>query len=366
MSSTDLVAADSIGSQALALLDPSAFDASPYIDGYRGTAVYLCVWVPPEILRAGGYHPMLLRGKIQQPSSDKVCYRISSVAELLDSDCPVPDLKMIALPDTCQSLLKTATRIAQKRDLRIFYIEEPFCQNDECLRKYVHQLSWMCDFVSVGISQTDFNRRLEDAVAKYSQVRSLLEKLHEERAVPTEIYYILAAASSVAPPELVIPLLEKAIEHYPKQSADGIPRLLLIGAPCGIAEWELASLVEKAGGKVVYDFICTAGRIIRASSPVQGVSAFEGLALEYFNRLPCLPVEPTARFYSEVEREIATRGINGILFLCPESCAAYTNEKERLEWQVNSPIFTINGDFIAADNDARVKLLAEFIKKLDK
>ncbi|MDZ7814806.1 MAG: hypothetical protein U5N86_02015 [Planctomycetota bacterium] len=43
------------------LLTLSGIEPRQHYENYRGLAGYVCVWVPPELFAAAGYHPFLLR-----------------------------------------------------------------------------------------------------------------------------------------------------------------------------------------------------------------------------------------------------------------------------------------------------------------
>ncbi|MFA4987328.1 MAG: 2-hydroxyacyl-CoA dehydratase family protein [Candidatus Brocadiia bacterium] len=355
--------ANVIASKGLDLIERGHLEASHFVDGYRGVAAYLCVWTPPEILRAGGYHPVLLKGRQKTSANgNKMCYRVHSVAELIDSAHYLEDLKMIALPDTCQSLLRTAKRVAEMRELRIFCIEEPCTQNDECLRKYVHQLGWLRDYVSDGMTAEEFDRRLVNTVALYSRMREMLMALRGTD-IPSDVFYVLTAASTAAPPELVLPLLDLAASQYTGQPAKG-PRIMLVGAPCWLDEWEVASMIEQAGASVGADLLCTSGRLSGTVHSQPGSSPFYNVAIEYFNRVPCLPIEPNTRFYEEMEKLIASAEIRGIVYMSPGGCSAYSAEKERLVLQSSVPVFTLDPDFFNATEEIRVASLRSFVTGL--
>ncbi|GAB4151631.1 MAG: hypothetical protein Kow00107_02280 [Planctomycetota bacterium] len=353
--------------RALELADPSKLSPSRYIENYKGTAAYLCVWVPPEVFRAGGYHPFLLRGrKPEVADAADSCLHCVALDEGFRSGLPAPDLKLIAVPDTCRSLVNSALRIASNHNLGVFHFEDPKTQTDESLRRYLLQISLMKDLVnSHGASSENYFERLEEAFRLYTRLRSLLSKLRASERIPNSLYYLLLSAAQTSPPEEVIPLLEEVLTQSATMPEATGKRLMLVGGILGANEWELAADIEAVGGFLVTDLLCRGGRYEAVGSGMEDLPILERIAVEYFNRLPCMPHQPNERFYNMIRKLLEEKDIRGIVFMKPANCSAYSDEEERLRWYSMVPLLSISSEFAFLDAGERRRMLGGFLEEIN-
>ncbi len=221
------------------------------------------------------------------------------------------------------------------------------------------------DMVADKTPLSEYDARLVEAMALYGRTREELADLRNSGKLPGDLQFLLLAATQTAPPETVLPLLaEIRSSLYLLPAVAGKP-LLVIGGLAGLAEWTLARELAEAGGQIAADLLCTSGRRIDEHDHTDDISRIEALAVEYFNRLPCLPVEPNGRFYHAVENIIGDHGIRGVIFLQPGNCAAYTAEEERLRWHINMPVLTVGRKLLEMAPERRIATFSRFIAGLD-
>lgn len=343
------------------LMDMSNLEPERYISGYKGIAAYTCLWVPVEILRTGGYQPLLLRGRALPPSEGSFeCGRCSGLEKLLESNS-IPKLAFLAIADVCNQIMKTALRVSQSAGISLFYLQSPKGQSEEDLRQYVHQLGWLREVVCSEMSEHDFAVRFEEVYKNYGELRSLLAQIRDRAKIPCEVFYLLQAASTVVPYEQTIPLLKETAEICNElPELEGV-RLMMIGGNLGYDEWDVVSAICEAGGVIAADLMCNSGRATAAKGAKKTI---DDLAIEYFNRLPCMPVEPNRRFYDTVEHLLSEKDIQGVIYYKPENCDSYEHEHERVMWRSQKPIMSLDGAFLSLSRKQQVEHLRDFIRHL--
>ena len=351
----------SISDRATELMDFSRYDPSQYIEGYKGRAGYTCLWIPPELLRMGGYQPVLLRGKFKMSDGNGFeCCRCSSIEDFFTSNS-IPDLKFLAIADTCPQIMKTAFRITQTHDLLLFCIHEPKGQDDESLGKYIHHLNWLRESVSNSIPESKLEDSFIKAYAAYCRIRELLEVLRQRNNLPSELYYLLQAVTQTALYELTIPFLEDVVRDTETlETISGCP-IMIVGGALGLDEIELAEMISSSGGIVAADLLCNSGRSSAPPGKLRSNLSFESLALEYFNRLPCMPVQPNRRFYDHLDHMLEDRNIRGVIFYKPDNCTSYEIEQERIMWKSPVPVLLLDGDFMRLAEKEKKKMISDFI-----
>ncbi len=348
--------------EALALTDAASLDPAPYVPDYRGIAAYICIWTPPELLRAGGLHPVLMRGESASasPGSCATCAAFAGgwLESILDRT------RLIVVAETCTGIVRLLSRVAREREIPLFSISEPENLTDDGLRAYVHQLSWLRDTVRGDMPLERYEANLAGAFSLYSAERSLLAALRADGRIPDRTVALLQAAAQTAPPESVIPLVERAFELARElPPSDAVP-LLLIGGMMERDRFALYDALAAAGGRIAADLLCSSGRGPHRSAPGPGLSLFDRIAFEHFNQLPCLPVEPNRRFYIEAKALVEREGIKGILYYEPRGCGPYRRERERFHWNAPVPVMYIDSGFLAREPDEMVSDFADFLSSL--
>ena len=348
--------------KAKSLVRQSNPGAAKYIKGYKGVAVYMCLWTPPEMLRAGGYHPIMLRVGSYFGQSDRCIVR--QALEMLSENTQSLDVKLLVLADSCGALLKSAFRASHKTSIKLFYFQEPMQQTDETLRRYIHQLDWLKDTVSEGLSELEFEQRLFDSFHIYGNLRMKLADIRTLELVSGSTYYLLAAAAQYAAPEDVIPLLDAVLDEAGNLGAQsGVPLLLMGGMP-NVPEYWMALATEAAGGRIVNDILCTTIERTTADPSSADLSSFEAIGIEHFNKHTCLALQGPTGFYAEVQRIIEESEIRGILLYQQDKCAGNARERERMQWSTSVPIFTIENTFLDISLAEKTARLREFIDGL--
>jgi len=139
----------------------------------------------------------------------------------------------------------------------------------------------------------------------------------------------------------------------------GIP-VALVGAPLLEEHLELFDLVERYGGEIVLDATETGERTLPGPLDRDALTAdpLEHLADLYFGRIPSAFRRPNDPLHHWLQRELAARGVRGILFKRYVWCDLWNAECERLRESVELPLLALDTDDQGLDRAVRTRVQA--------
>jgi benzoyl-CoA reductase/2-hydroxyglutaryl-CoA dehydratase subunit BcrC/BadD/HgdB len=134
----------------------------------------------------------------------------------------------------------------------------------------------------------------------------------------------------------------------------GAPRVLVTGSPMSIPNWKLHDVIEKAGGAVVIEELCTGSRyyeklVDETATDIDGM--LDAVAEKYLD-INCACFTPNPGRTEDVVRLAQEYGANGIVHYALQFCAPYQIEAttiERAAQKAGLPVLRIDTDYSMED-----------------
>ncbi len=134
----------------------------------------------------------------------------------------------------------------------------------------------------------------------------------------------------------------------------GAPRVLVTGSPMSIPNWKLHDVIEKAGGAVVMEELCTGSRyyeklVDETATDIDGM--LDAVAEKYLD-INCACFTPNPGRTEDVVRLAQEYGADGIVHYALQFCAPYQIEAttiERAAQKAGLPVLRIDTDYSMED-----------------
>jgi benzoyl-CoA reductase/2-hydroxyglutaryl-CoA dehydratase subunit BcrC/BadD/HgdB len=132
------------------------------------------------------------------------------------------------------------------------------------------------------------------------------------------------------------------------------PRFLVTGSPMSVPNWKLHDIIEKAGGVVVAEELCTGSRYYEELVPEGGATVgamLDDIAGKYLD-INCACFTPNSGRVDDVLRLAEEYKADGIINYSLRFCAPYTIEAtglDRAAREAGYPFLNIDTDYSAGD-----------------
>ncbi|HQJ10069.1 MAG TPA: 2-hydroxyacyl-CoA dehydratase family protein, partial [Deltaproteobacteria bacterium] len=196
-----------------------------------------------------------------------------------------------------------------------------------------------------GDIERHFGRPITDddlgrSISLYNRIRSLLKEIYEMRSKAPSIFpgselCSLMKASVTVDRNILPEALEGLVSELRAKApspGSNVKRLMLVGSVCDHPD--IHSIIERSGGSVVWDDLCTGTRHLGAIE--EGKDPLIAIADRYFER-PICPAKhksPTARG-DHITAQAKEHGVEGVIFLYLKFCDPHSFDypciKESLE-----------------------------------
>ncbi|HHO75320.1 MAG TPA: 2-hydroxyacyl-CoA dehydratase [Deltaproteobacteria bacterium] len=296
---------------------------------------YFCSYTPEEIIYAAGLHPMRLFGSktdIHMAERHLQSYSCSLVRGAM-ADVLAGRLSFLdgtVFPHTCDSIQRLSDIWRLNTNLGFFAdVVLPVKLNTQSARDYmVDVLNRFVHDIEKYFALKISDERLLGAIETYNTIRSNLLSIYELKAKnPSSIkgedlYAIVRASMVMDRDELCVRLPEVLKGLHQKASAEKAvgKRLMLVGNICDHPD--IYSIIEKSGGDVVWDDLCTGTRYFDGMIEVKDMQdPISAIAERYFTRQVC-PAKhssPTARG-EHVVKQARLHDVDGVVFLQLKFC----------------------------------------------
>ncbi len=259
-----------------------------------------CTYTPEEIIHAAGVYPMRLfggKGAITRADAYLQAYSCSLVRGALE-EALSGGLKFLdgaVFPHTCDSIqrLSDIWRLNAPFEFHADVVlpvklDEPSSRRYmiDVLRKFKGDLEKR---LSLSISEAS----LRESIALFNKIRAAIRRIYEIRSEHPEIIsgeeiFTIVKASMVMERTEVLPLLEGIAAELEKKKASAGPskkkRLVLSGGICDHPS--IYSLIERSGGTIVWDDLCSGSRYFEGEIAQSG-DPIEAIAKRYTERVIC-------------------------------------------------------------------------------
>lgn len=294
---------------------------------------YFCSYMPEEIIHAAGLHPLRLfgtRGDTSPADKHLQSYCCSLVRGALTESMEgnLDFLDGTVFPHTCDSIQRLSDIWRLNTDHGFFAdVVLPVKLTTQSARQYM--IDVMARFR--GDLERYFGRPISDSdlaksIAHYNRIRSLLREIYVMRSKDPSVFpgsdlCSLMKASVTVDRDILPKILEDLTADLkaktPAQGPKG-KRLMLVGGVCDHPD--IHSIIERSGGSVVWDDLCTGTRYFEGLIE-EGKDPITAIADRYFERqiCPAKHKSVTARGDRIVD-EAREHGIDGVIFLYLKFC----------------------------------------------
>jgi bzd-type benzoyl-CoA reductase N subunit len=315
------------------IADPAAYARRLKEETGKKVIGYLCSYTPEEIILAGGGHPFRLLGgdaAITHADAHLQAYCCSLVRGVLEEALSgrLDFLDGAVFPHTCDSI----QRLSDIWRLNIPFgfhtdVVLPVKLNTESARQY------MLD-VLTGF-RTDLERALEtkisdehlrNAIILTNNIRRSLKEIYELRSFNPSLMsgpdlHKLMKASMVMDRErflVIATAIAAEMRGADVPVKSGVKRLVLAGGFCNHPD--IYSIIEDAGGAVVWDDFCTGSRYFEELVP-ETEAPLEGIARRLLKRPVCPAKHGGLQVRADHLREIIReRQADGVIFVLLKFC----------------------------------------------
>jgi benzoyl-CoA reductase subunit C len=300
----------------------------------RAPIGFFCLYVPEELIYAAGGHPFRLMGAPIKISHAQVylppycCYLTkSSLESLLQGDLDF--LKGIIFSNSCDSMQGLSDIWAlQKRFSLHFNLMIPTNLISEQAPIYLRaELERFRDYLGSHLGKVT-TQNLMTSIQLFNGIRETLKGIYVHRRnkadlLPGGLFAQLIRAGFLMDRFRYLELLKellKDLEEVSEGSRDLVP-VYITGNMVHSPSW--FSLIEEAGGQVVWDNLCSGARSFGLMVREEG-DPIEGLTERYFNSFFCPTKYMGVQAHIEtLVKDVHESGAKGAIFLLYKYCEAH-------------------------------------------
>ncbi len=295
---------------------------------------FFCSYTPEEIITAAGAMPFRLFGTredISKADAHLQSYCCSLVRGGLEDALTgrLDFLRGVVFPHTCDSIQRLSDIWRLNTGMSVhFDVVLPVKLTTESARSYmIATLNSFRSELEQGLGVTISDDALYEAIHTYNRIRELLGNIYAFRSrnpsqlAASDIYYIMKAAMVMDRSALVeqLDLLWTELRDKAGDEQDsGRKRVLLTGGICTLPD--VYTLIEDAGGDVVWDDLCTGTRYFEGKVREDG-DPIEAIADRYLTRMVCPAKHMGMTIRGEhLIRLVREKQIDGVVFLFLKFC----------------------------------------------
>jgi len=299
------------------------------------TIIYTCPYVPAEWIAAHRLHASrLLLDSVDSSLSlgraEGVCpYVRSFVGEVTNNTAAGG----VVVTTVCDQMRRAFDVIVRHCDVPAFLLNVPSTWQTRSARTlYVDELRRLSTFL-VGLGgETPSNDTLAQTMIEYDDMRTSI--LSARGCLSARMFSEAIAKNRVCNELHTLPCAK---------CAPGIS-LAIVGGPLMRPDLDLFDMIEQSGGSIVLDATETGERgMCRAFDRRRlAEDPLTELADAYFTGIPDASRRPNDELYTWLERELAGRGVRGIIFHRYVWCDLWHAELGRLKDWNNLPVLDID------------------------
>ena len=259
------------------------------------------------------------------------------------------DADAVVFTTTCDQMRRAPDLVALHRDIPVFVMNVPATwQPDGAARLYRDELLRLGRFLERLGGKAPSNEDLAAIMLKYDAARACLRSARE-RLSPRELVEAIAQCDG-----------SDTIETRTgaQREAHGVP-LALVGGPLLHEDLVIYDTVERYGGRIVLDATEMGERTLPAPFDREAVSrdALGELVAAYFGTITDAFRRPHSTLYEWLERTLAERGVQGIIFHHYVWCDTWEAEAQPLKERSGVPVVMIDtGD---GDGEAHARMAGQ-------
>ena len=332
-----------------------------------------CLYVPEEIIRAlGGLAVGLCAGaewaydQVEQLLPRNTCALIKSAMGFkMGKVCPyVESADLVIGETTCDGKKKAYELFGELAP--VYVMELPQMKRPQDMSLWRSELDRLVTELERVSGRTLTLEALQKATKEVNDKRRALQRLNAARAArpaPISGKDALLAVQVAFYDDVprFTQMVNRIADELEQRVAAGkgvtpcaAPRVLVTGSPMSLPNWKVHDLVEKAGGVVVAEELCTGARyyeklVAEDATTVEGL--LDDIATKYLD-INCACFTPNPGRIDDVLRLARQYKADGILHYALQFCAPYQIEAttvERAAREAGIPVLRVDTDYSMED-----------------
>jgi len=309
------------------------------------TIVYTCPYVPAEWIAAHGLRAgRLLLDHVDSASmfirTEGVCPFVRS---FISDAMRNKDARGVIVTTVCDQMRRAYDILERKCELPAFLMNVPSTwQSVESQKLYIDELKRLGRFLSWLGGKSPSNDALAKKMLEYESARKSI--LAAREYLSARKYAEAIAAFGRDGPDQTI---NRAAGTGPQ--TNGVP-LAIVGGPLMRQDFALLDIIEQSGGRIVLNATETGERGM--CTPFDRRRIHEDPLMEladaYFVGIQDASRRPNSELYKWLQRELASRDVQGIIFHRYLWCDIWHAELRRLKDWTDLPVLDID---TAGDNE---------------
>ncbi len=332
-----------------------------------------CLYAPEEIVRAlGGIAVGLCAGAewayddVERILPRNTCALIKSfVGFKLGRVCPyVESADLVIGETTCDGKKKAYELFAEMAPLHV--MELPQMKRPEDMTLWRSEIDRLVSRLESLTGNTLKAEDLRAAIVEVNGKRRALQRLNAARAarpapisgkdalLAVQVAFYDDVPRFTQMVNAIADELEERVRQGIGVAPAEAPRLLVTGSPMAIPNWKVHDIIEKAGGIVVAEEMCTGSRYYERLVAEDGTSVegmLDDIAAKYLD-INCACFTPNDGRADDVVRLAREHGADGIVHYALQFCAPYQIEAHGIEEvakEAGIPVLRVDTDYSAED-----------------
>ena len=332
-----------------------------------------CLYVPEEIIRAAGAWSVgICAGaewaydEVEQILPRTTCALVKSMMGFkLGQVCPyLEEADLLVGETTCDGKKKAYELLGEMHNMHI--MELPQMKRDKDVALWRSELVDLIGKLEELTGNTITAESLKAAIVEVNDKRRALQRIAATRAadpapisgkdalLATQVAFYDDVPRFTASMNALADELETRVGTGEGVTPKGAKRVLITGTPMALPNWKLHDIVEKAGGIVVGEEMCTGSRYYEKLVSEDASTLDEMLddiAAKYL-AINCACFTPNQGRLDDIARMAKDLGADGVIDYTLQFCGLYEIESTAVEQTVRDaglPVLKITTDYSMED-----------------
>jgi len=332
-----------------------------------------CLYVPEEIVRAaGGWCVGLCAGaefgydEVEKIMPRNTCALIKSFMGFkLSRVCPyIQESDLVVGETTCDGKKKAYEALGELHN--VYVLELPQMKRPEDVAFYRGELGELRGKIEQLTGKIITAESLKAAIKEVNDKRRALQRIAATRAaspapisgkdalLATQVAFYDDVPRYTQMMNLLADELEERVAGGVGVAPASARRILITGTPMALPNWKLHDIIEKSGGIVVGEEMCTGSRYYDKLVPEDGETVedmFDAIAAKYMD-INCACFTPNQGRIDDILRMAKEVNADGIIDYALNFCTPYQMEAftvEQAAQDIGMPLLKIDTDYSAED-----------------
>lgn len=347
---------------------------------------YFCTYIPEELITAAGMIPlrlvngsspeaMLVGEQYLKPYSCP--YIRSCIGNRVNKNPYFELLDAICVACTCDGMKNLQEYWKKYFNIPVYTVGVPQTSNrfrtrQQAVDYFRGELEELKRELEALGGRKITNRRLRESVKFHNLIRGRMRRLYDhlkDDSSPiswrdafriSHAGFLVDRAQFLQETTRIVG--ELRVAQKTEKRAEEQPRLMLYGSVMAYDDIKVIDLVEKAGGKIVADALCSGSRFWRKDVSPDS-PPMEGLVERYLHNIPCPNMTDIPMRLNYVVAKSRESKAQGLIYYSLKSCDNFRSEvsmfEEAVEKELGIPTLLIETEYSTADiGTARTKVEA--------